>query len=1072
MTCETCAAALEPSFHLRGWLTCARCETSVVDPAAAELDLRIHAPDGDTLFTIALPAAFRAQYRLERLLGLGGMGAVFGAVQLSVGRPVALKVLVNVSDRAALMRFHREARMLGALDHPAVVRVYDVGLVGSSPYLAMEWMRGGSLRDRMPEGACLDPARVLELMLPVLAGLEYCHGHAIVHRDLKPENILLGDDGGPRIADFGLAACRDFSTRITAASTFMGTPHYVAPEVATGEDASPASDVYAVGVMMFEALCGRPPFRGSLMEVINQHINQPPPRLLALRPDLPVELDRVMTRCLAKRPGDRYLRASALAHDLARLGQVRPSAPAPEVATAPLPQVQRRARAASPPRPRVAGRALAATALACGVALVAVMTRHAAPASRIVASASVCVTSASGDAAEPVAAPRAGAVGYGSRAWVEPQPVTADISRDGQWMASRSGVRSVVRYWKARTGQVVTELGSDSDPAGAVRFSPAGDWLGVLQMSGKLVAYRVGERPGEPQVIAQALPGSQSTRSAMALEATTDARWLAAVMEEDRVWALGTGLAAKRLAPPVRGGNHTHVEVDAVARHVACVDASATFREWDAESGALVREEQVPGLGAATQWAWHAPTGRLAFPVSGSGDYWQMVHLHRLGTHEPPVLFMPADGSIGSTVGSLRFSADGRWLLAGCVSYAFRDRLEWWNVTGAKPVRQGMHMGNSALDTVSLSSDGRYAIGCYRARKLLVAARTAPEPLEVLSHDVGHEGPVVGMALESTDHGLDLVTAGYDLSVRVWDPVTRRARVPPVTYSLPTAGVRRCPCGNRLIITDLTGGVKAVPFDDHTKFLTSSRVWQVLDVLGGPAPCAHPLLALDRDGVLCRVEPGSAPVPVGPAPLQVRDVGQRGATPARVVRRPGGGAYLVEVALLPSGVYRHPPTALSGRLLLPPDEWLPRSAVWLVAPPARPVPVCAPEDGPLLGLGFGPGAGEVQAVLLPRPAAGLALTPVRLVVRAADGAVLRRERLPALPCPPTAGAVSPDGRLVLVGGMDGELRALTAAGEWRVVASLVARAALVCFDSASETVAVGTWDGSLVTWPVRELAGW
>jgi tetratricopeptide (TPR) repeat protein len=267
-------------------------------------------------------------YDVEMVIGQGGMGVVFRARHLRLGRSVALKMLLAGSyagpqERA---RFRREAEAVAVLRHPNVVQVYDVGDADGRPYFTMEFMEGGSLAQKL--AGVPQPAREAAQLLATLAdAVEAAHQSGVIHRDLKPGNVLLTADGTPKISDFGLARRRDNDGGLTRTGAPLGTPSYMAPEQAAGQvhAVGPATDVYALGAILYELLTGRPPFRAETgAETVQQVIYQDPAPPARLNARVPRELETICLKCLHKDPERRYLSAAALADDLNRFRDGRP----------------------------------------------------------------------------------------------------------------------------------------------------------------------------------------------------------------------------------------------------------------------------------------------------------------------------------------------------------------------------------------------------------------------------------------------------------------------------------------------------------------------------------------------------------------------------------------------------------------------------------------------------------------------------------------------------------------------------------------------------------------------------
>lgn len=247
------------------------------------------------------------RYRLEELIGRGGMGEVWRAADELLGRTVAVKLLAAEADHATAQRFSREAEIAARLNHPHVVALYDAGSHQSRPYLVMEYVEGRSLAEELSVHGGLAPERVADLAAQIAEGLSAAHQQGVVHRDIKPSNLLLSADGAVKIADFGIARIVDEAeVSLTATGQLMGTSTYLAPERALGRPAGPASDVYALGCVLYELLTGHPPFRGdTAAAVVHQHVAATPARPGRLRSGLPGSLEDYLLRLLAKEPGHR-----------------------------------------------------------------------------------------------------------------------------------------------------------------------------------------------------------------------------------------------------------------------------------------------------------------------------------------------------------------------------------------------------------------------------------------------------------------------------------------------------------------------------------------------------------------------------------------------------------------------------------------------------------------------------------------------------------------------------------------------------------------------------------------------
>jgi tetratricopeptide (TPR) repeat protein len=259
-------------------------------------------------------------YQLLGELGRGGMGVVYEARQLAAGRKVAVKTLLpGLPPDDVYTRFRREAEAMARLDHPHIVPVYEVGEAGGVPFFSMKLYPGGSLGHR-PRPAALDPAADARLVETVARAVHHAHQRGVLHRDLKPTNILLDEAGEPHIADFGLAKRFDPAAETALDTAVVGTPSYIAPELARGDRAvTTATDVYGLGAVLYELLTGTPPFLADTpLATLAAVAEQEPQRPRLLNPSVPADLETVCLKCLAKEPGQRYPSAEALADDLRR----------------------------------------------------------------------------------------------------------------------------------------------------------------------------------------------------------------------------------------------------------------------------------------------------------------------------------------------------------------------------------------------------------------------------------------------------------------------------------------------------------------------------------------------------------------------------------------------------------------------------------------------------------------------------------------------------------------------------------------------------------------------------------
>ena len=285
---------------------------------------------------MAEPMAHRlaGRYEVRSLIGRGGMAEVHLGFDTRLSRVVAIKMLRRdlALDSIFQARFRREAQSAASLNHPNIVAVYDTGeeIIEDAtnrsiavPYIVMEYVEGHTVKDLISDGTAVPINEAIEIVSGVLSALQYSHANHLVHRDIKPGNIMLTSDGKVKVMDFGIArALTDSQATMTQTNAVVGTAQYLSPEQARGETVDARSDLYSTGVVLFELLTGRPPFKGdSAVAVAYQHVEQIPPTPSSILSDIPDSLDRVVLKALAKNRDDRYSSAAAMLSDLQRVAR-------------------------------------------------------------------------------------------------------------------------------------------------------------------------------------------------------------------------------------------------------------------------------------------------------------------------------------------------------------------------------------------------------------------------------------------------------------------------------------------------------------------------------------------------------------------------------------------------------------------------------------------------------------------------------------------------------------------------------------------------------------------------------
>lgn len=271
------------------------------------------------------------RYRLDDVIGTGGMGTVFRARDEVLDRTVAVKLLKEslVTDESAVDRFKREARIAASLTHPAIAAVYDFGQEEGRPFIVMELLEGEDLHSVVVRNGPLDPIEAATIGARIADALEHAHSAGTIHRDVKPGNIFRTGKGDIKLTDFGIARLIT-QTTVTTSGSVLGTYQYLSPEVVNGEKATPSADIYSLGCVLFELLTGQTPFKGETpLSVAMAHVSKPAPEVRSVNPSVPEAISAIVSKAMSKEPADRYETAAEMAKALREATGAVATAPAP-----------------------------------------------------------------------------------------------------------------------------------------------------------------------------------------------------------------------------------------------------------------------------------------------------------------------------------------------------------------------------------------------------------------------------------------------------------------------------------------------------------------------------------------------------------------------------------------------------------------------------------------------------------------------------------------------------------------------------------------------------------------------
>jgi WD40 repeat protein/tRNA A-37 threonylcarbamoyl transferase component Bud32 len=777
--CQDCPEYLDEVRRRMRFLG-ALAETSVVQP------LSLQTVSGEESVASCRGTAVPG-YEILGELGRGGMGVVYKARQQSLDRIVALKMILAGAHAGPTQRarFRGEAEAAARLQHPHIVQVHDVGEHDRCPFFSLEFIDGRCLHDVV--GEYRQPAKAAGLVEQLARAVAYAHQQGIIHRDLKPANILLTKDGLPKITDFGLAKRLDDEQERTRSGDILGTPAYMSPEQAAGniKQLGPATDVYALGVILYELLTGRPPFQGATTwDVINQLLTQEPLPPSVHRPGLPRDLETICVKCLQNVPAKRYVSAQALADDLRRFLEGRPIEARPVGWTERTAKWVRR-RPAVAALIGVSAAALGALSVGGWVASLKLYHHQQALEAQVKENRQALIRLNVAQGKNLLD----GENGFAALVWFAR---ALSLEEDEARQAIHRVRFAAVLLECPRLAQ----LWFHQDTVNDVAFSPDGRW--VLTASADHTARVWDVRTGQPRFDNYLQHDHFIVRASF----SADGRRIVTASDDKtaKVWDAATG----RLIATLRGhsGPVQDARFSPDGAQVVTGSDDKTARLWSSDTGNPIGDP-LPHEGAIVR-AWFRPDGRQVLTASsdGSARLWQMgssaaVSAARL-RHEGPLMDACFDRE-GKQVATA--SADGTARL--------------WDATTGAPLSDPLRHQGPVL-SVAFRPDGRQLATASLAAVQFWDARTGQATGVVLRHY-----SAVNRVAFSPD-GTRVATASDDNYTLVWDASTGRPLTPPLIHIGSVHQVCFSPDGQRLAtaalvarIYELSPGTPPVPVLKH-----------------------------------------------------------------------------------------------------------------------------------------------------------------------------------------------------------------------------------------------------------------
>ncbi len=690
-------------------------------------------------------------YEITREIARGGMGVVFQATQMSLNRPVALKMILagQLADDTDVKRFHTEAESAASLDHPGIVPIYEVGQYEGQHYFSMGFIAGQSLAQRLNEGPLAAP-EAASLLVKVAEAIAYAHRRGVIHRDLKPANILIDADRNPRVTDFGLAKKVQGDSNLTGSGQIMGTPSFMPPEQAGGKggDVGPAADVYALGATLYCMVTGRPPFQAATaMETVLQVLSDEPVAPRRLNASIPRDLETICLKCLEKEPGKRYAGATELGEDLRRFLAGEP------ILARPVTRLERAVKWVKR-RPAIASlMGLVALVAAFGLGGVLWQWRQA-----VLARGNAERHADRALAQTTLAEQRLYDVrmSFVQRNWEDYHGNLLLDGLDEQLPAKQGGVdRRGFEwfYWRRKTssGQI-TLKGHPDDALPFMRAALSRDGRRIIG-GGRDGAVKVWDAAtGEPILT---LKGHTGRTTSVAI--SPDGRRLASAAEElnkpaqVKVWDAVTGQEICTISATADSKSVERIAFSPDGSRLASAGTDWKVKVWDAATG-----HQVHTLGGGNGVAF-SPNGRRL--AAGTGNCWDAE------TFQVVSAFKLTPGGMSGGRVQLVFSPDGRQLAAGNGVGHDATVTLWDSATGRQIGARRPY--NSSVTSVAFAPDGRRVASGIHDGAVYVWDTETGQGLHTLK---GCTSAVISLAF--SPDGSRLTSACGDWTVRAWDVPT------------------------------------------------------------------------------------------------------------------------------------------------------------------------------------------------------------------------------------------------------------------------------------------------------------